>query len=98
MKRNDWVFVGMRLVGLWYLVRGLIALPIALVGATAFVLARGGWLESGASFTVSMDALLGSLAGVALFFGAPAIERWLAVKDARIAGRSPAEATSAGRP
>jgi hypothetical protein len=80
VDRNDWVFVGLRLAGLFLLCRSALALPGVLETYTEthrtevlYVLSASGIAE----------VLLGLVLGIVLFLGAPGIGRWLERKDAR---------------
>lgn len=81
MNRSDWVFVGVRLIGLILLCRSTLQLPDSLehyrethLEGVFVRVSRSGLAES----------ILGWTLGIALFLGAPAIDRWLARKDARL--------------
>ena len=78
MNRNDWVFVGMRLMGLYFLVSSVQSLAFQLPLTNAHD--RNLWLF--------LPVVLQSLLGVVLFLGTPGIGRWLEDKDARVAGRA----------
>lgn len=80
MRRDDWVFVGTRLGGLFLLCRGFLALPDVLewhwkthAQGALYALSAGGVAE----------VTLGWALGMSLYLGAPALQRWLARKDAR---------------
>lgn len=82
MDRNDWVFVGTRLGGLFLVCRSTLRIPAVLEfhrqthhEGLLYGLSAGGLAE----------AVLGWILGVLLFFGAPAVARWLAGKDAGLA-------------
>lgn len=74
MKRDDWIFVGVRLFGL-YLV-GAVLLNLSSSWYMASAPRDTGWPK--AALIVGLPLVL----GLALFFGAPAIVRWLASADA----------------
>lgn len=81
MNRNDWVFAGTRLCGLFLLCRSTLALP----GVLEFYRQTH---QEGVLYEVSAsgvaEVLLGWVLGVGLFLGAPIITRWLEKKDSRL--------------
>jgi hypothetical protein len=89
MNRNDLVFVGIRLLGLFLLV----AATLGFVGL-ALSLSRGGARESGAE-SLFMIGSMGFL-GLMLLLGAPGIANWLQRKDDALARDNPS--TRANRP
>ena len=86
MNRSDWVFVGVRLYGLYLLISAALMLPVILdamrmSAAEEFGAPVSAWMSG------SVSILARALAGAGLCLGAPGIERWLAAKDARSAAR-----------
>lgn len=86
MNRSDWVFVGVRLYGLFLLVSAALKMPMLLEAmrmsaAEEFGAPVSAWMSG------SLALVAHVLAGAGLFLGAPGIERWLAAKDARSAAR-----------
>ena len=86
MDRNDWVFVGVRLIGLALLFSAVqSALTVALLPMTAGSSGLQSFPEhfrfvaSGHVPTILGHGLLGALC----FLGTPMIDRWLRRKDAR---------------
>ena len=75
MNRNDWVFVGMRLFGLFLVVQSILGMPDVLMAS------RLGWAGVG---TPLLSAALSMLTGVVLLLGAPWILGWFEEKDARL--------------
>jgi hypothetical protein len=82
MNRSDWVFVGVRMYGLFLLVSAGLSLPTLLEASRV-----NAYQEFSAPVALWMSGLVSVVAhvlmGAALFLGAPTIERWLARKDAR---------------
>ena len=68
MNRNDWVFVGVRLLGVFLLAEGLVALPMILAAGP-----RAGAAEA----PLVLGPLLHIAVGVALAVGTARICRWL---------------------
>lgn len=86
MNRSDWVFVGVRLTGLFLLVQAALTLT-GLLQLLDFH-AEVEFVESSSLWMSTLGSLLvHALLGAGLFLSAPNIERWLAAKDAR-SGRS----------
>ena len=82
MNRNDWVFVGTRLYGLYLIVNGLLPIPV-LIAAT--------WDTPIGPRMGTLFSLATSLAmGIGLFLGAPYLQCWLEEKD-RTAMAAPPE-------
>ncbi len=75
MKRDDWVFVGIRLIGLYVVA----AVLLNLSGLWYMSSSPEGMRWTNAAVLVGLP--LGT--GLVLFLGAPAIVRWLAFKDRR---------------
>lgn len=74
MHRNDWVFVGVRLYGLYLVVRCVLGIPVIF---TAMAVADGRSIGA-ILLTVGFEGLM----GVFLLLGAPGLSRWLEEKDA----------------
>lgn len=81
MDRNDWVFVGLRLAGLFLLGWSTLELP-GMLEYYSITHREGTFVR--VSRSGMADVILGSVLGVVLFLGAPGIERWLERKDARL--------------
>lgn len=75
MKRDDWVFVGMRLLGLYFMAVALAGLPTVLVFASEPE--YGGKLMSSTVMQLGVQLLIGFV----LCMGAPGILSWLKHKD-----------------
>lgn len=87
MNRNDWVFVGIRLLGLWILVQAVLSTPTALMVAQAELQSRSGISRNGASLLLSSGLTM--LVGVILLLGASRLSTWLIAKDSRQMGTTP---------
>lgn len=73
MNRDDWVFVGMRLLGLYELVEATVALPTVIAGS---------WNVPGANLLGPVLSWgLSAVLGAGLFVGAPYVAAWLRRKD-----------------
>ena len=87
MNRNDWVFAGTRLGGLFLLCRSTLGLP-GVLEHYSMTHSQGVFVRFSASGLA--DVVLGWGLGVVLFLGAPHIGRWLERKDVRtITGSQP---------
>ena len=80
MQRDAWVFVGVRLLGLYYIASAFTGLPALFSFDLAPQRARS--LVASAVLHLVVQFLV----GVVLCMGAPAILRWLQSKDSRLVG------------
>jgi len=80
MKRDDWVFVGMRLLGIYFIAVALAGLPTLLIYSSETQLDAALMLQAAISFGVRL------LIGAVLCMKAPAILGWLKKKDSRLTG------------
>jgi len=78
MNRDDWVFVGVRLVGLYLLVAAILDLPAVLLATRVPVGDEP--VLAGPMLTMGLSAMM----GVTLMMGAPVLVAWLAKKDATV--------------
>ena len=73
MNRNDWVFVGTRLLGLYLIVQAVMSIP----GVLMFLSSELGPHAGVPPLTCGLQWLMGTL----LFLGAPHLTRWLERRD-----------------
>lgn len=74
MTRDDWVFVGIRLMGAWLVVQSLLTFSLLLPASEfpADGVARM-WIQAVGTFLI----------GIALFLGACYLDTWIRKKDSR---------------
>ena len=89
MNRDDWVFVGMRLIGLWLAVQSLVGVAAILTVQRQL---DGSLRENRFWFLGSsaVSLLISFLVGAGLFLGASYLDDWIRKKDARRVPRSSA--------
>ena len=78
MTRDDWLSVGMRLMGLFWLVQGLLSLSY--MYWLSLMMGRDGL--SGFTHDSWLNAGISILIGVGLFFYTPKVVEWLARREA----------------
>ena len=93
MNRADWIFVAVRLYGLYLLFTvlgfSLILLHDQLLGGEFEGMSDFFMVSRVSLVSLVLPIVTHSILGVALVFGAPRIGRWLESKDARVLDAGP---------